>query len=498
MKLTEDNLHQLPDTILKPQYDRSLTNAGIVHLGIGVFHRAHQAVYTENVLNSFGGNWKIIGVSLKTPNIRDCMRPQNELYTVVEKGLSKARYQVIGSIHKILYAAEDTKTILSAMSHDDCKIISLTITEKGYCRDPVSGRLNIDHPDIAHDIRNILEPRSAIGFLVSSLQRRKNQNVCIPTIVCCDNLPQNGDNLRKQVLEFANWINSDLQEWITETVSFPNTMVDRIVPAVSSNDIEELNREQGYLDNAVVSTEFFSQWVIEDRFTSGRPAWEKVGALLVKNVNPYEEAKLRLLNGCHSAIAYLGYLAGHQYVHQVMQQHEFRAFIHYLMHEEIRPTVRPPPNLNLDQYCDELLERFTNPTLNHHTYQIAMDGSQKLPQRLLSVIHDQVARHGTIEATSLVIAAWIRYACGVDEQGNTYVVQDPLAEKLNTIFQEHGLNAEKLATTFLNLREIFGSSTGRNDNERELLKVKVSYWLEQLITPGTAKTIKYFIKNKIE
>ena len=497
MILTEHSLPELSNLIVKPTYNRTQTKAGIVHLGIGAFHRAHQAVYTENTLNRFGGNWKIIGVSLRKPDIRDCLRPQNDLYTVVKKGISDSQYQIIGAIHEILYAPEDTGVVLSAMSSDDCKIITLTITEKGYCHDIASGTLNTDHPDISHDLQNILEPRSAIGFLVASLQTRKQQGTCIPTIVCCDNLPANGDGLKRLVIEFANLLDQNLAEWIAATVSFPNTMIDRIVPASSEQDVKELYGTHGYLDTAVINTENFSQWIIEDRFTSGRPAWEEVGVLLVTDVKPYEEAKLRLLNGCHSAIAYLGYLAGHKYVHQVMQQPESKKFIHYLMQEEIRPTVSPPSNLDLDQYCQQLLERFANPTLNHQTYQIAMDGSQKLPQRLLSVIHDQVIRQGKIDAISLVIAAWIRYACGVDEKGNTYAVQDPFAEKLRTLFQKHGLSAEKLAAAFLDLKEIFGSPTDGNDEERALLKIKVSYWLDRLISQGIVKTVKYFIDTEI-
>ena len=497
MRLNNNSLSGLPEAIAKPRYNRDLIKAGIVHLGLGAFHRAHQAVYTENCLNRFGGDWKIIGVSLRTPDVRDRMQAQNELYTVVERGLATTKYQVIGAIEKVIYAPENTAAVLSAMSSQTCKIISLTITEKGYCHNVVSDALNTRHPDIKHDLQHLSAPCSAIGFIVAALSRRKEQNTCIPTIVCCDNLPRNGDHLRQLVIEFATIIDGELGQWIAGAVSFPNTIVDRIVPTPSLQTITDLHKEQGYTDNAVINTELFSQWIIEDRFTSGRPAWEEAGALLVKDVAPYEGAKLRLLNGCHSAIAYLGYLAGYKTVHHVMQQAEFKMFIHYLMHEEIRPTVCPPSSLDLDHYCQELFERFANPALNHRTYQIAMDGSQKLPQRLLSVVHDQiVSRDGKIDAVSLAIAGWVRYACGVDEKGEGYVVQDPLAETMSTLFEQHGLHAENLTHSFLSLEEIFGPSTPINQKDKDLLKVKVSYWLDQLISAGAAETVKRFICDK--
>ena len=489
MKLSDTNLGELPNDLQKPLYDRRRIKAGIVHLGPGAFHRAHQTIYTENILNRDGGDWGIIGVSLRSAAIRDKLMPQDNLYTVIEKNLSGDNARIIGAIRAILVAPENPEKILSVMSGNACKIISLTITEKGYCCNPATGNLDIYHPDIIHDLKNLSKPRSALGFLVASLGIRKTNNTCMPTIVCCDNLPHNGDRLSKLVIEFAAHIDKKLAAWIKENIPFPNTMVDRIVPATSAEDIIALEQNYGYFDQGMVKTEAFKQWVIEDKFASGRPPWETSGALLVRDVKPYEDAKLRLLNGCHSAIAYLGYLAGYKYVHQVMAQADFNKFIHTLMDQEIRPTVKPPKGLDIGQYCQDLRTRFTNPALHHETYQIAMDGSQKIPQRLLSVLHDQLARQGETAGLFLVIAAWMRYACGIDEQGKVFEVRDPMADKFTRIFQRHGLDAEKLSTAFLGLREIFGQMAAG-----DTLQAGISYWLEQLIKQGSAATIKAFCR----
>ena len=494
MKLADTNLGRLPDTLQKPLYNRHQIKAGIVHLGLGAFHRAHLALYTENILNRNGGgdgkDWGIIGVSLRSPDIRDKLRPQDNLYTVIEKGVSKDKAYIVGAIKTVLVAPENPEKILSVMSSNDCKIISLTITEKGYCCHPASGSLDIHHPDIIHDLKNLSKPRSALGFLVASLGIRKTKGARIITIVCCDNLSHNGDRLKKLVTEFAGYIDKKLARWIKENIPFPNTVVDRIVPATSAENILELKKNYGYFDQAAVKTEAFSQWIIEDKFASGRPKWEEAGVLLVNDIKPYEGVKIRLLNGCHSAIAYLGYLAGHKYVHQVMAQPDFNKFICTLMHQEIRPTINPPAGLDMRQYCQDLLIRFTNPALHHETYQIGMDGSQKIPQRVLPVLNDQLKRRGKTAGLLLVIAAWMRYTCGIDEQGKVFAVQDPMADKFIRIFEECGLDAEKLSTALLGLTEIFGQVA----RENKLLQPSICYWLEQLIEQGGAATIKAFSK----
>ncbi len=502
MMLTNYKLAEISDDVAKPEYNRAQIKTGIVHIGPGAFHRGHQALYTEKTLNSFGGDWGIVGVSLRRPDVRNCLQPQDTLYTIVENGIaagatdsSSSQYQIVGAIQKILYAAEDTGSVISVMSNDDCKIISLTITEKGYCKDLVKGGLNSKHPDIVHDIHNLEKPISAIGFIVAALKKRREAGVCVPTIVCCDNLPQNGTYLKHLVVEFARFIDLDLATWIKENVPFPNTMVDRIVPAQSLLDIEKLEANYGYRDNAVVNTEFYSQWIIEDCFASGRPAWEKVGALLVDDVQPYEKAKLRLLNGSHSAIAYLGFLSGHEYVHQVMQQPIFIAFIKHLMCEEVCPTVNPPENLDLGQYCDELLQRFTNPNLHHRTAQIAMDGSQKIPARFSGVIRSRLLKGQPIEAVSLVVAAWIRFTNGLDEGGQEYVVHDPHTEALCKLHEVHGLNTEALVEAVLAVVEVCPTNVDEGDSHKQILVERSSYWLKKINTIGVFKTVEMFVSE---
>lgn len=473
-----------------PGYSRDKAGTGIVHLGLGAFHRAHQAAYTDSAMAEFGGDWKILGVSLRNPSVRDRLKPQNGLYTLAEMNDRVTNYRIIGSIERVLVAREDPRAVVDAMCAGSCRIVSLTITEKGYCHDPATGRLNTDHADIRHDRQRPSHPVTALGFITESLAIRREKGLPVPTILCCDNLPSNGDTLRGLVAEFAALRDPELAAWIAAKVPFPNSMVDRIVPATQPEDIEQLREVCGYVDEGVVKTESFSQWIIEDRFASGRPPWEALGVDMVEDVAPFELAKLRLLNGAHSAIAYLGYLAGYRYVHEVIADAVFRGYLCELMREEIIPTLAEPQGLELAVYADELLKRFANRALRHKVQQIAMDGSQKIPQRWLATIRERLRSGDGIDGLALALAGWIRYVVGYDETGAAIDVQDPLADACKQIGQAsicNGvLDTQRLIDGIFGLDAVFAPDLARHTS----LKSTLGHWLGLMLAKGVSNTLK--------
>lgn len=489
-RLNDGVLADCGDEVSRPGYARGECGTGIVHLGLGAFHRAHQAEYTDSAMAAFGGDWKIVGVSLRSSDVRDRLNPQDGLYTIAEMSDGVTNYRILGSIERVLVAPEDPDAVLNIMSSTNCKIVSLTITEKGYCHDPATGKLNIDHPDVKHDLEQPSGPVTALGFIVESLAVRRRNGLSGPTILCCDNLPSNGDTLRNLVLEFAALRDAGLADWIRREVPFPNSMVDRIVPATQPEDIEQLRNTCGYLDYGMVKAELFSQWVIEDRFVQGRPRWESVGVDMVDDVEPFEIAKLRLLNGSHSALAYVGYLAGYEFVHEAMADAEISRFLEDLMHEEIIPTLEQPDGLDLHEYANSLIERFANPALRHRLHQIAMDGSQKLPQRWLGTLRDRLHANASIELLALAIAAWIRYVLGFDQNGAEIDVQDPLVASFRGILErctEDGLiNAERLVGEVFSINAIFGADLQKSAS----LKMRVVSWLSLLLANGVLTTLK--------
>lgn len=484
MRLRSLILNQLTPTVAKPSYNRTRLDIGIVHLGIGAFHRAHQAVYTDDALNRAAGNWLISGVSFRRPDTRDALAPQDGLYTVAVRDNGQAKLRVIGSIAEVLVAPESPQAVLDRLCQPSVKIVSLTVTEKGYCHDPATGNLNKNHPDIRHDIMHPSDPRSAIGFIVEAIARRKNLGYSPFTVLSCDNLPSNGDTIAKLIQQFAALRDQSLGTWIRDTIPCPNSMVDRIVPATRDEDRSIVSSALGVEDSWPVITEPFSQWVIEDRFVSGRPNWEKEGVQFTTDVHAYELTKLRLLNGSHSTIAYLGYLAGFDKVAEAMQS-PLADFIKDLMDEEITPTLPTIKGNDLNAYKSALIERFCNPDLKHRTWQIAMDGSQKLPQRLLGTIRDRLRHNASIERLSLGVAAWMRYVYGQDEKGHKIDVQDPMASIFLDIAKKTGPNAELLAQELMQLKSIFGEDLPQNKIFRDTINQK----LDKLFKNGALATI---------
>ncbi len=408
--------------------------AGIVHLGLGAFFRAHGAIYVAEAMAKSGGDWGIIGVSLVRPDQRDALAPQDFAYTAVELGPEGEIPRVIDVVTDVLVAREDPAAVIAAMADPGVRIVTLTVTEKGYCHEPSTGRLNPDHPDIAHDLAHPEAPRSAPGFLVAALARRRAAGGRPFTVLCCDNLPSNGHLVRGVTLDLARLIDPSLAEWIEAEARFPSTMVDRIVPATKPEDIARLSELTGVLDRSPVMHEPFRQWVVEDDFVDGaRPDLGAVGVQLVEDVTPFELMKLRMLNGTHSSLAYLGYLAGHETIAETVADAPFAALCRHLWRNEIIPTLAPPPGEDLAAYAEALLARYANPAIRHRTWQIAMDGSQKLPQRILGTIADDRAAGRHCPGLTLAVAAWMHYVGGTDETGAPIDVRDPLADRLRAL-----------------------------------------------------------------
>jgi len=453
-RLSAQTIGTISPNITRPTYDRAAVSTGIVHLGIGAFHRAHEAMYTETVLNGGDPRWGIVGASLRSPAVRDALKPQDGLYTLAVRGAEGERLQVIGAIKDVLVAPEDPEALLDALTHPAVKIVTLTVTEKGYCYDPATAALDEAHPDIVHDLAVPTQPRTVPGFLIEALQRRRTAKISSFTVLCCDNLPHNGRTVRAIANRFAALRDPALAGYIANEVAFPSTMVDRITPAPTDDDRAAISARLGLEDAAPVVTEPFSQWVIEDRFPEGRPDWSLGGAEFATDIAPYENMKLRLLNGSHSTLAYLGYLAGYDTVADTMNDANYRRLAVGVM-DDAATTLKMPAGVHIAAYKRALIERFENPALRHRTWQICMDGSQKLPQRLLGSIRDRLAAGAPIDRLVMGVAAWMRYVTGIDEQGKPIDVRDPLSARLRSIADEAGLVAERLSPALLDVREIF-------------------------------------------
>ncbi|THH34782.1 mannitol dehydrogenase family protein [Aliishimia ponticola] len=422
------SLAGINEGVTLPGYDPSAHGAGIVHLGMGAFHRAHQAVYTDAALASGGGYWRIIGVSLRSRTAVDQVAPQNGLFTVLERSSAGTSARIIGSIADVVGGEGAAAQALSQMTRPQTRIVTMTVTEKAYGIDRETGGAEVSHPAVAGDLAHPDAPKGVLGLLVAALRVRREQGTPPFTVLCCDNLPENGALLRGGVIDFARRIDGPLADWIAETVPFPSCMVDRITPAATESTLKDAIRATGFADRAAIETEPFTQWVIEDRFADGRPDWEAGGAVFVDDVRPYELMKLRMLNGAHSMLAYAGHLAGHVHVRDVMTDPDLSLLVERQMCAA-QATLPVVEAVDLDMYRADLLDRFRNTAIAHATVQIAMDGTQKLPQRIFAPALDAMRAGQDLGPYAFATAAWM---CFVVRHKNSAeaVLRDPMADVL--------------------------------------------------------------------
>ena len=460
---------QLPDRI------------GIVHLGIGAFHRAHQAVFTQAALAA-DPRWGICGVTQRSASVRDQLAPQDGLYAVLESGDGSGgesvSAEVVGTVREVLFALEQPELVRDRLADPGVGVVTLTVTEKGYRRDPAGG-LDRSDPVVAADLASGI-PGSAVGQLVRGLQARLIDNGAPVTVISCDNLVANGATLARLVTDFCQGLpgaeGGPLLDWIHREVRFPSSMVDRIVPATTADDRSRAETLLGLHDAGLVVAEPFRQWVIEAPAGDPDepwplPAWELGGAILTDDVAPWEAAKLRLLNASHSLLAYAGALAGYATIGEAVHDDELRGLAQALMTQDARPTLTPPPGLDLDAYCAEVLTRFANPALRHTTEQVAMDGSMKLPLRLLGTVRERLAAGGQPVWAALAVAAWMVYvARGTDGHGRPLRLQDPIADRLR---QAAAGGPDGLVERLLGVREVFDEELAGSAPFADLLREHV-------------------------
>ncbi|HSI17165.1 MAG TPA: mannitol dehydrogenase family protein [Sphingomonas sp.] len=479
--LSRATLSCLDPRIAVPAYDPAAVTAGIVHLGLGGFHRAHMARYTHALMNrrSDAHGWGIIGAGLLPSDRRvaDALRPQGGLYTLVERQGDDEHLAVIGAIPEVIFAGEDSAALLDAIDRPEIRIVSLTVTEHGYCLNRATRRLDPAHPAIAADLADPGWPHSAIGIIAEGYRRRRAAGRPAFTAMSCDNIQHNGAVLKNAVLDYAALVDADLATWIAIEARFPATMVDRITPVTTAQDIADLTARFGVADNWPVFSEAFTQWVIEDDFVAGRPAWEEVGAQFVEDVAPYEFMKLRLLNASHLAIAGIGRLIGHTYIHETMQDPLLRRYMTALMARETAPTLLPVPGVDLAAYQATLIERFANPRIADTVERVNTDAALNY---LLDPLRDRLARGESIDLLALAVAAWLRRVRGVDEAGAPIDVRHPLVALLRDKAVEGGDDPRPL----LGIEELFGA-LGRDQG----FTATVGKWLASLYAIGAAATL---------
>ncbi|MCU1572317.1 MAG: mannitol dehydrogenase [Micrococcaceae bacterium] len=454
--LRNSTLASFPANLATPGYDRSGLTAFIFHFGVGGFHRAHQAMYLDRLMNAGHAlDWAICGVGVLPGDARmkQVMDSQDCLYTLVVKHPDGTREgRVIGSIIEYLFAPDDPDAVIERMASAEIRIVSLTVTEGGYNFHHVTGEFNAENRDVLHDLKPGALPRTTFGLVTDALIRRRERGLAPFTVMSCDNIQGNGDVARRMFTAYANLKDPDLGTWVAENVPFPNSMVDRITPVTTDTDRKTVSAEFGLEDAWPVVCEPFEQWVLEDQFSLGRPPFEDAGVQLVEDVEPYELMKLRLLNASHQGMCYFGYLAGYRYAHEVAQDHLFAQFLFDYMDKEATPTLQPVPGIDLDAYKRTLIERFSNEHVRDTLARLCAESSDRIPKWLLPVIRTNLARGGDVSRSAAIVASWARYAEGVDEQGNPIDVVDRLKEPLTAA----AARQRKEPLAFLADRDVFG------------------------------------------
>ena len=488
-----DNAHldDLGADIATPDYDRKAVTEGIVHIGVGGFHRAHQAMYLDELMNQGEAlDWGIVGVGVMPGDrrMKEALAAQDHLYTLVLKhpdGRREAR--VIGAMLDYLFAPEDPEAVVERMAAPGIRIVSLTVTEGGYNFHPVSGEFDLDNPDVQHDLAPSATPKTSFGLVIEALRLRRERGLAPFTVMSCDNIQGNGDVARKMFTAFAHARDGELGAWVEAEVPFPNSMVDRITPVTTAEDIAELGSQFGVEDAWPVVCEPFTQWVLEDRFVAGRPALEHVGVQVVEDVEPYELMKLRLLNASHQALAYFGYLAGYRYAHEASADPLFETFLLDYMTHEATPTLAPLPGVDLDDYRRTLIARFANPEVKDTLARLCAESSDRIPKWMLPVVRAQIDKGGDIHRCAAVVASWARYAEGLDEQGEAITVVDRLKDELMAIAAKN----HDHPTAFIENRELFGD-LAENARFREAYLTA----LDRLHRLGARATLEALVKNQ--
>lgn len=456
-------LDRLPSEVRKPAYDRSALKPGIAHIGVGAFHRCHQAEYTDDLLATDFGRWGLVGINIRPPLLADTLGRQSGLYTRLIRQNDEVEARVIGSIARVVDSQDSAEPALEALASPDIEVVTMTVTEKGYCHVPSSGALDLDHPDIVHDLTNPEAPRSVPGILARALERRMASHGRPVTLLSCDNIPTNGIILGNVVRTFAERRGRRLADWIEANVAFPSAMVDRIAPATTEADIDTIEQRFGYRDNAVVVGERFRQWVIENRFAGRVPRWDLVGATFVDDVTPFEHLKMRVLNGAQTTLSYLGVLGGFEHTFETIADPLLASFVRRMLTEETLPTLMPVPGISPAAYVEQSLSRLTNTAIRHRNHQIATDGSQKIVQRLLNPIRDRLAKGESIALLSVPVAGWMAYLIKASARfGRAWQVSDPFAEKVAAIADRIGSNSNALVDSILAIDAIFDPQLAAN------------------------------------
>lgn len=436
IQLQQQNLEEVGGRMPVPNYNREANKTGIIHIGVGGFHRAHQAYFLHQLQQlDEASDWGIFGIGLREADakLNDIFNKQNYLYTLMVKHPEgKIEPEVIGSIVNFKMGVTDSEPVIARMANAGTRIVSLTITEGGYNFNPTTGEFNFDNPDVQHELRHRNDPITVYGFLTAALKRRRDNGLPAFTILSCDNIEHNGDMARKMLLAFAEVQDKGLAEWIAQEVCFPNSMVDRITPVTTKADIETLARDFGVADAWPVTCEPFIQWVVEDKFSNGRPAFEKVGVQFVPDVRPYEKMKLRLLNAGHSVLGLLGALHGHPTINACLEDQTFKTYLRAYLDQEATPILGNIEGIDLEDYKDSLLERFANPNIKDSVSRICSESSAKLPKFLIATIHDNLATGGSIKFATLVIASWCYYSDkGMDRYGHPIEIIDAMSAELH-------------------------------------------------------------------
>ncbi|QVY66233.1 mannitol dehydrogenase family protein [Polaribacter sp. Q13] len=485
IKLNQQNLAKISTKITSPSYDRSKVKTGIVHVGIGGFHRSHEAFYTDQLLqNNSQSDWGICGVALLDfdTKIYNILKEQNGLYTLVIKELDGSlTKQIIGSMVEVLFAPESPIKVIEKMASPDVKIISLTITEGGYNYNEATGEFNFENPLIQHDLETPSAPKTIFGYLTQALKMRKEKGLKGITIQSCDNIQGNGHMAEKMLLSYVKVAAPNLVSWIDENVSFPNAMVDRITPATSALDIEKLKETSGIDDGWPVVCEPFKQWVIEDNFVAGRPAWETVGAQFVKDVVPYEKMKLSLLNAGHSVLGILGALYGYSTIDEAANDANISSFLRIYMGNEVTPTLGHLEGVNLKNYKFSLIQRFGNIYIKDQIERICSESSAKIPIFILPTVYNQLENNRTVNHAAFIIAAFAIYSVGVNENGAQLIIKDAM----ETVLTEKAILARNNPAAFLEIESIFGQLK----NSKTFLDAYTDAY-QNIVKNGIEKSVK--------